>query len=247
MASTPVDDHTEEFEQLAGLSALDILEADEQQRFEHHAAQCDRCQLIVRLDREVLAQLPLTADPMDPSPDFKERLMRRAAAELEERPETAPSPAPEPTPPGAPEPTPLRAPEPVVPLWRRHPWASALAAILVIGLLTVGAFTFQNQPVATIQLHGDAPGTATVTVRRNGTAELAMQGVPDPGPGYVYEAWVIPSAPGSQPIAAGVVSNGNTTVPLEHDPRGGTVAITREHGRSETPTLPILMSGSVQS
>jgi hypothetical protein len=29
MASTPVDDHTEEFEQLAGLAALDILVGDE--------------------------------------------------------------------------------------------------------------------------------------------------------------------------------------------------------------------------
>src|SRR5215470_15383999 len=79
MPSTPVDDHTEEFEQLAGLSALDVLEGDELARFEAHAANCERCRVIERLDREALA---LAAPEMDPSPDFKARLMQRAAAEL---------------------------------------------------------------------------------------------------------------------------------------------------------------------
>ncbi len=75
----PVDDHTEEFEQLAGLAALDVLEGDDQGRFEAHAAHCERCRLMVQLDREALAR---AAPEMDPSPDFKTRLMQRAAAEL---------------------------------------------------------------------------------------------------------------------------------------------------------------------
>jgi hypothetical protein len=245
MASTPVDDHTEEFEQLAGLAALDILEGEERERFEHHAATCDRCTLIVRLDRQVVAQLSLAAQPVDPSLDFKARLMQRAARELAAETggaQLASSPAPV-----APQPVPPRPEGRVVPLWRRRPWLTSVAAIFVVGLVTLGTFSYQNQPVATVHLHGDAPGTATVTVRRNGSAQLQMESVPDPGPGYVYEVWVIPSAPGSQPIAAGAVNSGNATVPLEQDPRGATVAITREQGRQQSPTLPILMSGTVQA
>src|SRR6266849_1399288 len=82
MPATPVDGHSEEFEQLAGLAALHVLEGDELARFEQHADECERCRVMVRLDREALRHLSLTALPMDPSPDFKARLMHRAAAEL---------------------------------------------------------------------------------------------------------------------------------------------------------------------
>src|SRR5260221_4168640 len=82
MSATPVDGHTDEFEGLAGLAALDVLQGDELGRFQRHAAQCERCQLMVRLDREALAAVSLVAPPMDPSPDFKARLMQRAAADL---------------------------------------------------------------------------------------------------------------------------------------------------------------------
>jgi hypothetical protein len=79
MSATPVDDHTEEFAQLAGLSALHVLDGDDLDRFETHVARCERCQVIVRLDRETLIPLSLLAPAMDPSPDFKARVMQRAA------------------------------------------------------------------------------------------------------------------------------------------------------------------------
>src|SRR5437764_4942420 len=79
MPPSPVDEHTEEFEQLAGLSALDVLDGDERARFEQHAASCERCRLMVRLDREALA---LAAPEMDPSPDLRARLLQRAEREL---------------------------------------------------------------------------------------------------------------------------------------------------------------------
>src|SRR5262245_5728864 len=111
MPPTPVDDHTEEFEQLAGLSALDVLDGEELARFEAHAGHCERCRLMVRLDREALA---LAAPEMDPSPDFKTRLMQRAAAELAAEPRAQPE-----APPEAP-------PANVIPFRRRAPrWASA--------------------------------------------------------------------------------------------------------------------------
>ncbi|HEY0583703.1 MAG TPA: anti-sigma factor [Chloroflexota bacterium] len=323
MAATPVDDHTQEFEELAGLSALDVLEGDERVRFALHYARCERCQLMVRHDREALHSLPLTAPEMDPSPDFKARLMQRGAAELAAQhaaeqsssmptsapptpvstPESGPQPratgdrqppgltaaqqspgpvtdrppapdhfasAPMPPPPAdAPIPrrpttdvpptiqfppragdartrsTAAAGPARVIPLWRRQPILRTLAAVFVLGLVTVGAYSYENQPVATVELHGDAPGTARVIIRRNGAAELEMRDVPDPGPGFVYEAWIIPQ--GQQPIAAGVAATGNARVPLEGDPRGKTVAITREPGRVNAPTSNPLMAGAVQS
>jgi anti-sigma-K factor RskA len=248
MPPTPVDDHTDEFEQLAGLSALDLLEGDELARFERHAASCQRCRLMERLDREALARI---APEMDPSPDFKARLMQRAAQELaataaQDRAATAPQ---EPTPTAArerrPEPIPRRPAPNVIPFWRRSRWVSALAAVLVIGLVSVGAFSYQNQVVATYSLSGSGPGSAVVVVRRSGAAELDMSGVPNPPAGFLYEAWVIPQ--GGQPVAAGTTTTGNATLPLPGDVRGKTVAITQERARVDAPTSAPLMATAVQS
>jgi anti-sigma-K factor RskA len=239
MAATPVDGHTQEFEQLAGLSALHVLEGDELARFERHAAQCEICQVMVRLDREALAQVSLVAPEMDPSPDFKARLMRRAAQEL-----AAEAPTFEAQPP---EPVELRPRRPsnVIPLWRRSPWVNAVAAVFVLGIATFGAITYENQPIATVELHGTAPGTAVVVVRRSGAAELEMRGVPDPGQGFIYEAWIIP--PGKDPVAAGTTTRGEAKVPLEADPRGSTVAITRERSRVTQPTSEPVLLGEVRT
>src|SRR6185503_10439291 len=117
------------------------------------------------------------------------------------------------------EPIQLRPrPSNVVSFWRRSPWANALAALFVVGLVTAGAFTYQNQPVAVVTLQGSAPGSATVTVRRSGAAELELRGLPDPGPGLIYEAWIIPK--GQPPVAAGTTARGEGKVPLPGDVRG---------------------------
>ena len=64
--------------------------------------------------------------------------------------------------------------EPLLPLrMQRAAWSVAYAA-LVVAIVTVGAFTYENQPVATYQLSGSAPGSARVVVRRSGAAELDM-------------------------------------------------------------------------
>src|SRR5438132_11441952 len=137
MPLTPVDEHTEEFEQLAGLVAMEILDGDELVRFEQHAAICARCQLMVRHDREALTR---AAPAMDPSPDFKQRLMARAAQELAATTQTTDTPprtVAEPPHVAQAEPIPLRRPPNVVPFWRRsRRWTSALAAVLVVALVS---------------------------------------------------------------------------------------------------------------
>jgi anti-sigma-K factor RskA len=262
MSARPVAaDHSEEFEQLAGLSALRVLEGDEELRFEQHARLCERCRLIVRLDRETLAKLSLAAPEMEPSADFKQRLMARAAAELaqaraaEETPQqthleqpraVAPAAEPEERPPA--EPTPLRPrPANVVPFWRRSVWATSLAALLVLGIFSyAGINAFMNQVVATY-VSGTPGEGMTVIVRRSGAVELQMRGLGDPPPGFVYEAWIIP--PGRQPVAAGVTPTGDATLPLSSDARGSTVAVTVERGPdgAPAPTTQPLMAVVVAS
>jgi anti-sigma-K factor RskA len=239
MAAPPVDDHTEEFEQLAGLQALRALEGDELARFEEHAARCERCRVIVDLDRETLQRLAVAAPEMEPSPDFKARLMQRAAAELEA---TRAVPEPEVAPP-APEPIPLRPRSNVVPLWRR-PWVNALVAIFVLGIGTASVLTYLNQVVASYPLPGSAPGQAVVLVHRNGNLELQLSGLADPQTGRVYEAWIIPN--GQQPIAAGTTSSGSATLPLPPNARGTTVAVTNEPTPGvQAPTTPPIFAGQV--
>lgn len=235
MSATPVAaDHSEDFEQLAGLSALHALEGEEQARFERHAQQCQRCRMIVRLDGETLRNLSLAAPEMDPSPGFKERLMARAAAELAEAR------------PASPEPIPLRpAAGGKILQFRRSVWASALAAVFVIGVGSASVYTYMNQVVATYLLTGAGPGEASVVVRRSGAVELQLRGMADPGSGSVYEAWIIP--PGQNPVPAGVTPKGDATLPLASTARGSTVAITRERGPTgaPAPTSPVLMAGEV--
>ena len=193
---------------------------------------------MLRLDREALAHVSLVAPEMEPSPDFKARLMSRAAQELAAEAPTIEVQRPEPV---ALRP---RRQSNVIPLWRRS-WVNAVAAVFVLGIATVGAITYENQPIATVELHGTAPGTAVVVLRRSGAAELEMHGVPDPGPGFIYEAWIIP--PGKDPVAAGTTTRGDAKMPLEGDPRGSTVAITRERSRVTKPTSDPLLLGEVRT
>jgi anti-sigma-K factor RskA len=251
MAAPPVDDHAEEFDQLAGLAALDALEGDDRARFEQHVGQCERCRMTVRLDREALAGLVLTAPEMEPSADFKARLLQRAAQELAERTPAVEEPsAPtrlRPVPPEAEQAVQEPLPPNVIPIWRRRsPWLNAVAAAIVIAVLAVGGYSYQNAPIATVQIPAtDGQGTATVIVRRSGASEVNLRGLPDPDPGYLYEAWIIPN--GQAPVAAGVGSSGNATIPLDGDPRGSTFALTRERSRVPAPTSPPFLAGPVNA
>src|SRR5205823_12821579 len=129
---------------------------------------CERCRLMERADREALARL---APEMEPSPGFKQRLLDRAAAELAQQ---------------RPAPTPLTRPSEKViafPWWRRQRWATALAAVFVVAVVSVAAFSYANQVVGSYPLTGTVPGSAVVNVRRSGAAELQLRGVQNPQPG----------------------------------------------------------------
>ena len=227
-APPPAPGHTRDFEELAGLAALRVLEGDELDSFRQHAQACQRCRAIERADRNAVMRLGLIAPEMDPSPGFKERLLQRAAAELAERAEPAePAERAEPAEP-AEQPVPLR-PRPargrILP-FRRPAWVASLAAVLVIALAGAGTYSYMNQVVTSVALTGSGPGQAVVQVRRSGAATLELRGLPNPQPGYVYEAWIIP--PNQAPVPAGTTSAGQADLPLSGQVRGNTVAITLE-------------------
>jgi hypothetical protein len=195
---------------------------------------------MVRLDREALA---LAAPEMEPSADFKARLMQRAARELDAV-EAARSEAIPPTNARAPsDPIPLR-PRNVIPFRRRSPWMQLVAAVFVVGIVTAGGYAYENQVVATYALSGSVSGSAVVNVRRSGAAELDMRGVPNPPQGYLYEAWIIPA--NAQPIPAGTTSTGDGQVSLQGLQSGATVAVTQERTRVDAPTSTPIMAVVVQ-
>ena len=243
-------EHSRDFEELAGLAALRVLEGDELVAFERHSAACQRCAAMVRADREAVVRLGLTAPEMEPSPGFKERLLQRAASELAER---SPLPMGEGQGEGTALPHPARAarrPVPlgevrILPLWRRPIWAS-LAAVLILALGGLGAYSYMSQVVTSVVLEGSLGGSATVLVRRSGAAEIELRDVPDPPPGRVYEAWIIP--PGQAPVPAGAATRGQGSLPLAGPSvRGTTVAMTIEDPGATAPSMAPLAAATVAS
>ena len=230
----PVPGHTRDFEELAGLAALRVLEGDELSMFEQHAQTCQRCRAIERADREAVMRLGLAAPEMDPSPGFRERLLQRAAAELAEQP--------------VPEREPVAGRPGLLRFRQRPTWIASLAAVLVIALAGVGTYTYMNQVVASVALAGTGPGQAVVQVRRSGAATLELRGLPNPQPGFVYEAWIIP--PNQAPVPAGTTAAGQADLPLSGSIQiqGTTVAITLETAPGvNAPTSPPLLAAPVVS
>jgi hypothetical protein len=87
-------------------------------------------------------------------------------------------------------------------------------------------------------------GHGTLVVDPAGRAALLLSRLPQPGPGKVYEAWVI-SAGTTSPAGLFSTTEHATAVPLEHTlPPGATVAVTIEKaGGAPQPThTPILHS-----
>lgn len=134
------------------------------------------------------------------------------------------------------------------PWFPRHGFAvrAAVFAVLVIFVVAIfGREAYANQVVLASALHGNvASGEATVLVRRSGATELQLQGLANPAPGEVYQAWVIP--PGADPIPAGISSTGNGTIRLDRPVNGATVAVTVERAPGSTkPTASPILAVSV--
>ena len=83
MAAYSTSAHQDEYEELAALHALEMLEGDERATFERHWAQCSRCRTLVEHHRLTLLALLQAVPELEASPGHKARLIERAATELE--------------------------------------------------------------------------------------------------------------------------------------------------------------------
>jgi anti-sigma-K factor RskA len=219
--------------------ALDALDEHEVREFEQHLRDCERCRDEVAMLRETTASLAHDSPAVAPPPELRARILATARAERGNV-------------------VPLR------PRWAAPVVAVAAVAACVAVALGVWAATLnhtlgsrdaalRNQARAlAVAASPDARrisltgGHGALVVTPDGRAALLLSGLPEPGAGKVFEAWVIS---GGAAKAAGVFSGkgSSTAVALERGvPTGATVAVTIERsGGAQQPTsTPILRSGS---
>jgi anti-sigma-K factor RskA len=234
----PAPDHTQDAEGQAGLYAFGILEGAELERFEGHLAICGRCAEVVDGDQAIVSTLSLTAPEVEPSADFKDRLMAKAALEVVARDDDVSDAGG-----GGVGVSPFR---PGRSQSSRLAWLLPVAAMIVA--LLVGGGLLQRQiaterVVVALDNRLDRGRAEVVIVRGSGEGAVQLSGFDDLNDGRVYQAWVI--RPGSQPFATGASTRGDATLTLDGDVRGTRVAITIEPGPGrQEPTLPPFAIGT---
>jgi anti-sigma-K factor RskA len=226
--SQPSTDHTADAESLAGLYAFGVLDGAELLRFERHLAGCGRCAEVVDGDLAMVGALSLTVPEVEATPGFKERLLERAAAELDAQATESTAPAA-----GAPgNVSPFRSSRAPQSAGRSLAWLLPLAAVIIALLAGAGLLSRQFAAVQVVQTaalqNSAGGGRAEVLVRSSGEGVIQLQGFQSLNDGRVYQAWVV--RPGSQPLAVGASTDGNGTLTLDGDIRGATVAVTLEPG-----------------
>jgi anti-sigma-K factor RskA len=182
-----ITDHRE-YEENVGAYLLGALSDHEAELFERHLETCPSCRRELDELRVASEALPRAVEPVVPPPELKESLMRTVWAEAGEREQEA-----------KPE---RRWSRPFLRRFLELKPAMAVGlavAILLIGVGIgigvgdLGSSGGGERTVAALVDHSRAPmGDASLTVPEdNGKgAILTVQGLPDPGPGKVYEVWV---------------------------------------------------------
>ncbi|MFF0232466.1 anti-sigma factor domain-containing protein [Micromonospora sp. NPDC005254] len=233
---------------LAGAYALNAVDDLERAAFERHLADCESCRLEVTELRETVARLADDTVVEATPPGLRERTLAQAARTPQLRSADAGDSA-----------------RRQVSRWRRITVAAA-AAVLVAGGASAVTWTVSNDRISDEQASSDqarqiaavldAPdarvferslqpgGSATVVVSRDrDRGVVLLRDLPEPGPGRIYELWLIR---GSEPRKVGRLAEGaraSTTVigpvaeaatfGVSNEPAGGSVAPTRIVGTVE--------------
>lgn len=227
----------DDIHELTAAYALDALDPQEEREFEEHLRGCERCREEVALLRGTAVSLAHDAPPVSPPPDLRARILATARAERSN----------------------------VVPL--RPRWAAPVAAVAAVAACAAVALgiwaaslnrtlgnrdaVLQNQARAlAVAASPDARhialsgGHGALVVARDGRAALLIDGLPAPGQGKVFEAWVV-SGKTAKPAGLFSADGKPTVVALERPvPAGATVAVTIERsGGAQQPTgTPIVHS-----
>ncbi|WP_433309364.1 anti-sigma factor [Micromonospora sp. CA-269861] len=226
---------------LAGAYALNAVDELEGAAFERHLADCEPCRLEVAELRETAARLADETAVEAAPPELRERTLAQAARTPQLRVNTV----------GASD-------KRQAGKWRQLTVAAA-AAILVAGGASAVTWTVSNDRISDEQASSDqarqiaavldAPdarvferslqpgGAATIVVSRDrDRGVVLLRDLPAPGPGRIYELWLIR---GSEPRKVGQLAEGDRASTTVIGPVGeaGTFGVSNEPvGGSATPT-----------
>jgi anti-sigma factor RsiW len=209
----------DDLHELSALYALDVLDADERERFEDHLAECEQCQGELASLRDTASSLAFVPGPQPPLA-LRDLILEQARAE----------------------------PSNVVSLAARRSLATSVAATLAVAA-TAAAVGFgiwaatlhhslSQERSATKILRDpnarriDVPGTpGQLVVAPSGDAVLSVS-LPRPAKGKTYEAWVAnPAVHRAGLFTGGLVK---LTLPVRH---GAQVMVTLERsGGVDAPT-----------
>lgn len=244
---------------LSGAYAVDALDHEERQAFEHHLAVCEDCRHEVRSLRAAASTLS-APEAVAPPPELRDALLAAVRSTRQLPPLTgrtdAPADAPTRDADGEDGETvvPLRRrfPGGVPHLARRYSVGLAAAAAMIALAVGVGVTAPWQDPAPTavaaeVLSAGDAEsvsqsfpdGSSAVLTRSRsqGAAVLETTDMPDPESDSVFQLWVLDGD--GPPVPAGLMTDGGSrTVMVEGDARDATaVAITAEPaGGSPAPT-----------
>jgi hypothetical protein len=238
---------------LSGAYALDAVDDLERAAFERHLRECSSCSLEVLELRETVSRLSDSV-ATEPPPGLRASVLSAVSRTPQAPPgrRVAGSSAP-------------------VKRWRRFAAASVAAGVVAVGI-GAGAYTVANRDVddarwATavaearaaqvervlaaadarlFKATGKDGGTVNVTVSRTlDSAVAAMEGLPDPGAGRIYQLWMIPEGdPATVARSVGEVpSAGAPTARLVQVGGANRFGVTIEpEGGSLRPTLTALVA-----
>jgi anti-sigma-K factor RskA/putative zinc finger protein len=235
-----IKDH-KEYEDNVGAYLLGALSDHESELFERHLETCPSCRRELDELRVASEALPRAVEPVVPPPELKESLMRTVWAEAGERQQEA-----------KPE---RRWSRPF--LGRFLELKPALAAGLAVCLLAIGVGIGigvgniggggGERTVAALVDHSRAPmGNASLTVPKGDGkgALLTVQGLPDPGPGKVYQVWVQRGGvmqPAGALFSVGSGGSGTAGIPGKlTDAEAVAVTAERDGGTLKPTQMPVL-------
>jgi len=232
-----------DYKEMIPVHALAALDAADEHALHEHLAGCDECRRELAQWEATAATLALSADPMEPAPQVREKLLAQIRSE-----KSASNVLPFKSPPRN--------------LWQRLGSLGSVAAVLAFAALLVLVIVLWQQnrrlrqenevvqilssPRATVKnLNGttEAPtASAKVVIDSQGHALLIANGLPQPPRGKEYQLWIInPKQPPKPGRTFSTDSAGKGIVVQDHvwevEREYGVFAITLEPaGGVESPT-----------
>jgi anti-sigma factor RsiW len=225
-----------------GAYVLGALEPEEHEAFAEHLRTCDLCRREVEELRVAAEALPLTAEPVDPPPELRDRIMEVVRAEArpqddagrrERRGRAA-----------------GRARRRRLGGAGRVPLAVAACALLALGVAAGLLLGDTGGGERSVQARVAVAGASgTLHVQDNGDAQLVVRGLPAPPPGRVYQVWrKQPGAKVPKPTDAlfSVSRDGTATVDVPGGVEGvDQVLVSDEPKRgSRVPTGDVVLTAS---